>query len=65
MLGAALEVVGVELRRRVPRDDDQQRVGGGLRPPGLERGLYGGVVFVSALGPFPEVFVRVCFGYQP
>ena len=59
MLGTALQVVGVELGRRVARDDNQQRVGGWLRPPGLQRGFYSGVVFVCALGALPEMLVGV------
>lgn len=65
MLCAALQVVRVELRRRVARDDDQQRVVGGLRPPGTQRGFYGGVVFVCALGALPEMLVGVGLRNQP
>lgn len=65
MLGTALQVVGVELGRRVARDDDQQRVVGGLRPPGLQRGFYSGVVFVCALGALPEMLVGVGLRNQP
>jgi hypothetical protein len=65
MLGATLQVVGVELGRRVARDDDQQRVVGGLRPPGTQRGFYGGVVFVCALGALPEMLVGVGLRNQP
>lgn len=59
MLGATLQVVRVELGWRVARDDDQQRVGGWLRPPGLQRGFYSGVVFVCTLGALPKMLMRV------
>lgn len=61
MLGTALQVVRVELGWGVTRDDDEQRVGGGLLPPRFERGFYGGVLFIRTLGALPEMLMRVGF----
>lgn len=61
MLGATLQVVRVQLGRRITCDDDEQRVGSGLRPPRFERGFYGGVLFVRTLGALPEMLMRVGF----